>query len=119
MENQSEKIAAAAAVLGGIKTPAKAAASRANGSHGGRPVKSLEEIACSCGATDNTKHQWRCLRGQAYRRRVARGLIDEKSAKEKPTKMKKKSEATATEEKKSVHQWQAEADVAASVEVTQ
>lgn len=117
MENESKKIAEAAAVLGQIKTPAKAAASRANGANGGRPVKPLEEIVCSCGATDNAKHQWRCLRGQAYRRRIARGLPVEKSApqsektekKKTPTKPTKKKAEAPDEVRKSIFEWQAEA----------
>ena len=72
----------AARLMGSIKTEKKAAAARANGfkpghaGHhgGGRKVKALTELVCSCGAGDTTEgHKWDCPRGQAIKRRIKEG----------------------------------------------
>jgi len=73
-----ETASAAGRALGSIKTPKKAEASRRNGlmanGAGGRPLKSLGEIACTCGAGDALEgHKTYCLRGQAIRRRHKAG----------------------------------------------
>lgn len=58
-------------MMGSTRTERKAAAARSNGRKGGRPVKPLTEIACTCGAQADDSHTARCARGQAYKRRVA------------------------------------------------
>lgn len=69
----------AARILGSIRTPKKAAASRANGfkpgnAVGGRPPVPLLEIPCACTAGESLEgHHWKCPRGQAVKRRIAQG----------------------------------------------
>lgn len=72
---------AAARALRAIPSEKRAQASRENGRNasdkgvlGGRPVKPLANIPCSCGAVDVRAHKSTCLRGQAVKRRLARGL---------------------------------------------
>ena len=54
--------------LGSIRTRRKAESSARNGQMGGRPLKPLEQIPCTC-VVKNDKHDSRCLRGRAMRRR--------------------------------------------------
>lgn len=79
-----EERAAAAALLGSISTPKKAAASARNGfkpgnkasRNGGRPWKALSEVDCDCKggqSADASDHTWRCPKGQAIRRRIKEG----------------------------------------------
>lgn len=75
-----ETASAAGRALGSIKTPKKAEASRRNGlmanGAGGRPLKPLAEIPCSCGAGEELEgHKTYCLRGQAIRRRQKAGRL--------------------------------------------
>lgn len=70
----------AARLLGGISTPRKAAASRANGFKPGaapgpgRAPLGLLDISCTCDAgTALEGHRWNCPRGQAVKRRRAQG----------------------------------------------
>lgn len=72
----------AARLMGSIKTEKKAAAARANGfkpghpghQGGGRKVKPLTELVCSCDAGEATEgHRWDCPRGQAIKRRIKEG----------------------------------------------
>ena len=77
-----EKKLAAAVALGAIKTEKKAAASRQNGfkpgnsagKNGGRPMRHLFEMECSCGTGDTAEgHSWSCPRAQAIKRRIKEG----------------------------------------------
>ncbi len=75
-----ETASAAGRALGSIKTPKKAEASRRNGlmanGAGGRPLKPLGEIPCTCGAGEALEgHKTYCLRGQAIRRRQKAGRL--------------------------------------------
>ena len=72
-----EEIRRALSYIGSIKTPKKAAASRRNGQlYGGRPVKPLSEIACTCGRGDTLEgHPTTCPRGRAIRRRQKAGTL--------------------------------------------
>lgn len=58
--------------LGRIKTPKKAASSRANGRLGGSVQKDLLDIPCTCGLDDAVpalEHAWTCNRKRtAYQR---------------------------------------------------
>lgn len=68
----------AAALLGSIKTEAKAASSRENGKKAppgpGRNPVPLAEIRCTCDAGEALGgHRWNCPRGQAIKRRQAQG----------------------------------------------
>jgi hypothetical protein len=72
----------AARLMGSARTPAKAEAARRNANGpgrkanpGGRPLKPLAEIPCSCGAGDSMEHKTYCLRGQAIRRRQKAGKL--------------------------------------------
>lgn len=69
---------AAAALLGSIKTEAKATSSRENGKKAppgpGRSPVALAEIRCTCDAGEALEgHRWNCPRGQAIKRRQAQG----------------------------------------------
>lgn len=71
---------AAAALMGSVSTERKAAAARANGAKSkpgpGQPPKSLEELACTCGAGMALEgHKWDCPRGQAIKRRAKAGTL--------------------------------------------
>jgi hypothetical protein len=76
MRNMDKEAASQAArLLGSIRTPKRAAASKRNGLLGGRPQgteKPLSALECKCSATadgaDNA-HKTYCPRGQAWRRR--------------------------------------------------
>lgn len=77
-----EKKLAAAVALGSIKTEKKAAASARNGfkpgnnfaKNGGRPMRHLFELVCSCDAGDTTEgHHWDCPRARALKRRIKEG----------------------------------------------
>jgi hypothetical protein len=75
----AESRRAAASLMGSATSERKAAAARQNGllsTSEGRPLKPLEEIPCTCGAGMALEgHTARCLRGQAIRRRKARGKL--------------------------------------------
>lgn len=69
----------AARAMGRAKTPAKAAAARANGfkagdprtKSGGRSPVALDSIPCDCEAGSSLEgHRWNCPRGQAIKRRI-------------------------------------------------
>jgi hypothetical protein len=64
----------AARLLGRVRTAKKAESSRRNAVLGGRPVKPLADIECNCGPGETGSHKSKCLRGQAIKRRLARGL---------------------------------------------
>ena len=78
-----EERSAAARAMGSARTPAKAAAARANGfkpgnkltKNGGRKPLPLHAIACSCPAGEALEgHRWDCPRGQAIKRRQGEGV---------------------------------------------
>jgi hypothetical protein len=76
-----EAASQAARLLGSIKTPKRAAASKRNGLLGGRPQgteKPISALECKCSATANgadDAHKTYCPRGQAWRRRqTANGI---------------------------------------------
>ena len=79
MEEQGptpEEISRALSVLGRIRSPKKAEASRANGSRGGRPVGPLSALTCTCGRGDALDgHPTTCPRGRAIRRRQKAGNL--------------------------------------------
>jgi hypothetical protein len=62
-----------ARALGRIKTEKKAAASRENGKLGGRPLKELASIPCTCGGA-GLEHKATCPRGIRIRARRRAGL---------------------------------------------
>ena len=72
----------AASVMGKARTPRKQASSAENGRrYGGKKIKPLAEIACTCGAGDVTVsaegkplHPTTCPRGRVIRYRLAKGL---------------------------------------------
>lgn len=71
----------AARLLGSIRTEKKIAATaevgRRYGNRDGRPRKSLSEVECTCTAGPDAPHESHksyCLRGQAVKRRQAKGL---------------------------------------------
>jgi hypothetical protein len=79
-----ETASAAGRALGSIKTEKKAEAARRNGllaKNGGRPLKPLLEIPCTCRAADPTVaaglegHKTYCLRFQAIKRRQKAGKL--------------------------------------------
>ena len=72
-----EEIRRALGVIGRIRTPKKAAASRTNGRlYGGRPQKPLAEIPCTCGRGEAMDgHPTTCPRGRAIRRRQKAGKL--------------------------------------------
>jgi hypothetical protein len=78
MKPEAKKIdpSAAARAMRAINSPAQQAASRENGTKGGRPrgsVKPLSELQCTCGG-EGLDHKTTCPRGRAIRRRQAQGL---------------------------------------------
>jgi hypothetical protein len=69
--NEKELIRRAMSAIGKRKTPAKAAASRANGAKGGRPktnLKPLEDFVCTCHKCPDDPKTY-CPRGRAIIRR--------------------------------------------------
>ena len=70
-----EEIARVLTHLGKRRSPKKAASSATNGRLGGRPLKNLADIPCSCGGGDSLEHKTYCLRGQAIRRRQKAGTL--------------------------------------------
>ena len=79
-----ETASAAGRALGSIKTAKKAEAARRNGllaKDGGRPLKPLLEIPCTCRVADPAVaaglegHKTYCLRGQAIKRRQKAGKL--------------------------------------------
>ena len=72
----------AASLMGKARTPRKAASSAENGRlYGGKKIKPLVEIACTCGAGAVTVdeagkplHPTTCPRGRVIRYRLAKGL---------------------------------------------
>ena len=73
----------AARLMGSARTPAKAAAAKRNANGpgrkanpGGRPLKALADIPCTCGRGDALEgHPTTCLRGLAIRRRRKAGKL--------------------------------------------
>jgi hypothetical protein len=63
----------AARMMGRARTDRKAEAVRKNGRLGGRPLKRLGEIPCTCGADTGTDHRSTCKRGRAITRRLQKG----------------------------------------------
>jgi hypothetical protein len=63
----------AARALGRIKSEKKSAAARENGKAGGRPLKSLASIPCTCGG-EGLDHKSTCPRGRRIRTRRRAGL---------------------------------------------
>ncbi len=84
-DQDPEAARAAGRALGSIKTPKKAESSRRNGlmanGAGGRPLKPLLEIPCTCRGADPAVaagldgHKTYCLRGQAIMRRQKAGIL--------------------------------------------
>ncbi len=76
---ETEIIRRAMGLIGSRKTPAKAAASRANGLKGGRPngtLKPLSEFECKCGKCPDDPKTY-CPRGRAIlRRRAAASKVE-------------------------------------------
>lgn len=66
-------ISEAARALGSVRTEKKAASSRENGKLGGRPLKRLEDIPCTCGG-EGLNHLSTCQRGRTIRVRRKKGL---------------------------------------------
>ena len=58
----------AAQVMGEARSERKTLAARENGKQGGRPLKPLEQLPCTCGP-DAAHHTSRCPRGKAVKRR--------------------------------------------------
>lgn len=76
--DEQELIRQAMKVIGGRKTPKKAASSRENGKMGGRPagsLKPLESIECRCGKCPDDPKTY-CPRGRAILRRRAAAQKD-------------------------------------------
>ena len=78
ISNEEKK--AAASLMGSIKTPKKASASRGNLAKrppekmGGLKPTPLSALACTCGAGEALEgHRWDCPRGQAIKRRIKEG----------------------------------------------
>ena len=73
----------AARLMGSARTPAKAAAAKRNANSpgrkanpGGRPLKPLAEITCTCGRGEALEgHPTTCPRGRAIRRRQKAGKL--------------------------------------------
>jgi len=61
----------AAVSLGSRTSDKKKASSPRNGALGGRPLKPLDQIPCTCGATDG-KHKWTCTRKRTEYQRERR-----------------------------------------------
>ena len=61
------------AALGRVRSEKKAASSRENGKKGGKKVKPLIEIPCTCGG-EGLEHKSTCRRGVAIRYRTKKGL---------------------------------------------
>jgi hypothetical protein len=59
--------------LGSVRSERKAQAARENGKKGGRQIKPLETIACTCGG-EGLEHRSTCPRGRAIRYRRKKGL---------------------------------------------
>jgi hypothetical protein len=64
----------AASLLGSARTERKAASSRENGKLGGRNLKPLAAIECTCGGGDTLNHKTTCPRGRVIRYRQKNGL---------------------------------------------
>lgn len=73
-DDNAEARRTAASLLGSARTERKAAASRANGKLGGRSLKPLLEIQCTCGGGDSLDHKTTCPRGRVIRYRQKKGL---------------------------------------------
>jgi len=79
-EQKRQRISAARAAAGSVRSERKAAAVRQNGQKGGRPVgtqKPLEEIACTC---KQDPHHWSCRREQTRAKRQSRARLKKSSA---------------------------------------
>ncbi len=83
MENEQErqKRSEAARTMGRSRTPAKAAAAKRNAQKGGRKLKALALVRCTCGKGDATVddagkvlHPTTCPRGRVIRYRLSKGL---------------------------------------------
>ena len=67
-------VSEAAAAMGRVSSPKKAAAARENGKKGGGPRKPLSEFRCTCGRGEALEgHPTTCPRGLAIRRRRKAG----------------------------------------------
>lgn len=65
----------AAATMGRIRSPRKAASSAENGRlYGGKKVGPLAEINCTCGRGESLEHPTTCPRGRVIRYRQKKGL---------------------------------------------
>jgi hypothetical protein len=73
MEFSAEQRREFARMLGSIRTEKKARSSRENGKKGGRRIKPLETISCTCGG-DSLEHRSTCPRGRVIRYRRKKGL---------------------------------------------
>ena len=82
-DEENQKRSEAAAAMGRIRTPKKAAAARENGklgaafgARGGRPLKPLAELKCVCGKCPDDPKTY-CPRGRAIISRREKGVLAE------------------------------------------
>lgn len=73
MSDEAQKISEVMRILGSRTSERKAAAAREAGKLGGRPLKPLETLECTCGG-EGLDHKSYCPRGRAIRYRQDKGL---------------------------------------------